>query len=171
MYHCIRHSGYSTLLLLALLQFVCTHFALVSAVCKPFPSHLQPQNDFTAVSAALDAIPSLYAVHLEDSQQICSSIRQGSNNSSSRCPTDLQLRLLQWLLLQLQLKRGFNLNPVSAEQLQDELQAGSSCPPGLLHHLQGCRCILRLVRPGAHPPAPGNCVAAFHGTDFANIHR
>ncbi|KAF6266787.1 hypothetical protein COO60DRAFT_1632828 [Scenedesmus sp. NREL 46B-D3] len=71
---------------------------------------------------------------------------------------------------QLQLKRGFDLNPVSAEQLQDELQAGSGCPPGLLHHLQGCRCILRLVRPGAHPPAPGSCVAAFHGTDFANIH-
>lgn len=158
------------------LDFLVSSFAAAckchrrASVCRPFPSHLLFNNDYAAVSAALDALPSLSAILSEDRPQTSSSNSSINNSSSSSNPTDLQLGLLQWLLLQLQLKRDCDLSPISAEQLQAELQAGGSCPPGLLHHLRGCRCILRLNKPGQQQPSPGSCVAAFHGTDFANIH-
>jgi hypothetical protein len=151
---------------------VCVYLLrLCLAVCRPFPSHLQPDHDYAAVAAALDTLPSLSAILSDRSTHADSGNTNSSSNSSSVKPTDLQLRLLQWLLLQLQLKRGYDLIPMSAEQLQRELQDAGCCPPGLLHCLQGCRCILRLDRPGQQAAAPGSRVAAFHGTDFANIHR
>lgn len=80
---------------------------------------------------------------------------------------------MQWLFLHLHLKRGFSLTLITAAQLAAELQAAG-------HQLQDlcqvarCRCILRIDNHSSTSPhstvITGRKTAAYHGTDFRNMH-
>lgn len=128
-------------------------------MCRPFPTHLQPSQDYAAVVAALDSLPHL-------SEALAGEPAQDSSMS------DQQLQLLQWLLLQLQLKRSCTLSLATQSDLESELQASGCNLPDLQQSLRSCRCIVRLDSGPQQQQArtPGSCLAAYHGTDFANVH-
>jgi hypothetical protein len=86
--------------------------------------------------------------------------------------TDCQLRVLQWLLLQLQPRRGPFMQPVTVATVCAALQGQMA---DSLHHLNTCRCIIKLQHCN-HPTdeqglqAGKQRLMAYHGTDFANVH-
>lgn len=137
-----------------LATFVPQH--IVAAVCWPSPSHLLCTRQHQLLIAELEQLP-----------------RVPTTEADLQSTTDLQLQLLQWLFLHLQIKRDFNLMPISLAQLTAEIRA-AHCWLSDLSQLDSCRCILRVDNRSSSSPhstvITGPKLVAYHGTDFSNIH-
>lgn len=119
-----------------------------AAVCKPFPSHIFGSEGYNLAAATVE--------------QLC------TRDLSSA--TDLQLRLLRWLLLHLQ--RTWVISHCTAEQVLAEAQ-NPLLVRTLRPALQQPCCIFKVE--GAHQHSwqqqqSSRHIIAFHGTDFANLH-
>eukprot|EP00878_Enallax_costatus_P031424 GHUV01034367.1.p1 GENE.GHUV01034367.1~~GHUV01034367.1.p1 ORF type:complete len:237 (+),score=61.79 GHUV01034367.1:678-1388(+) len=80
---------------------------------------------------------------------------------------------MQWIFLHMQHKRNFSLTLITAAQLAAELQAAGHKLQDL-SQLTQCRCILRIDNHSSSSPHStiirGPKTAAYHGTDFRNVH-
>lgn len=129
---------------------------LSAAVCRPFPNHLLKHQQHRNPAAELDQL-----------------LQLPMTEAALEATTDLQLQLLQWLFLHMQLKRGFSLTPISIAQLAAELTADGCCLNDL-SQLSSCHCILRVDNTSSSSPhstvITGPKLAAYHGTDYCNMH-